>query len=49
MKNCKKYTNLENAAATYRTRSGDCNSCAFFSTKNCGAHLNPSDPNLIAF
>ena len=49
MNKCKKYTNMEGAARTYRTRpTGDCQSCAFFDPKNCGAHSYPSD-NLQNF
>ena len=44
MNRCKKYMNPQGAADTYRTRpAGDCQSCAFFNQKNCGAHFNPSE------
>ena len=40
MGDCKRYTNLEGAATAYRTRPvGECQSCVYFSAKNCGAHL----------
>ena len=39
MQKCKKYTSIEGAANTYRTRpTGECGTCAYFSGKNCGAH-----------
>ena len=41
MQKCKKYINLENVSAVYRTKPiGDCQNCAYFSAKNCGVHLN---------
>ncbi|MCL2399217.1 MAG: hypothetical protein FWC91_05665 [Defluviitaleaceae bacterium] len=47
MKTCKKYIKSESASATYRTRSNDCSSCAYFSAKNCGAHLDPVASSLL--
>ncbi|MCL2421743.1 MAG: hypothetical protein FWD03_07795 [Defluviitaleaceae bacterium] len=36
---CKKYTNMESAATSFRTRPvQECSSCAYFDPKNCGAH-----------
>jgi len=44
---CKKYTNQNGAVQTYRERpQSDCQNCAFFNSKNCGAHVNP-DVNMI--
>ena len=43
MSNCKKYTNTESAASTFRTRpKGECQSCTYFSSKNCGDHYRDS-------
>ena len=39
MKVCKKYANFKGATSAYRTRPvGDCQSCVYFSAKNCGTH-----------
>jgi len=44
MANCKKYVAAEGAATMYRTRpSGDCQSCVYFSSKNCGSHENSAE------
>ena len=41
MKTCKKYSNQESKSTLYRTRpAADCQTCAYFTAKNCGAHIN---------
>ena len=47
---CRKYTNKEGVTLTYRKRPfSDCQNCAYFSSKNCGAHsvsFNNISPSL---
>ena len=48
MKKCKKYTNTDSTVTHYRAKPIDeCSNCAYFSSKNCGAHFSVESSTTV--